>query len=722
MRDDLLLDGWQISGQSTGFDDAFFESVFFTGNGRMGARGTAAGDTALRPVQRGLFVAGMFDEIKPGITDIVNLPTPIWHALIIGGQQAVLCSKVAHTLDLATGVLTQHYTVQGGGVKVTVCEQRFFSQSNPAVVAQRLTLCAAAPVQLRIESGVLTASCNCPVPDDQVKENSETVQLTRFEQLQAAPQGFAVSFHTVTTAIALQQTLQFSLPQGFTSQLFERQGETCGLQLDGALAAGVPVQLDKLCAVQTGRDNDPLLAPLAPSDTYDSLLAENRQTWQALWASSDIQLSGDDDAQTALRYQMFELLCNCSARDGSVSIGARGLTHTRYKGCYFWDTDLFMMPFFLLARPQAAKSLEEYRLACLPQAKAHAAGMNSAGARYPWMAAYDGTEQCESWDIGASEVHVTADVVYAMHQYAALAGDAEFEARAQEVYIETARFWQSRYSPAPGGGFNLLFCKGPDEYCGITNNNLFTNRMVQYNLQLAIEAAQSLLQSSPARAAALGVTPAEVAGWQALSDGIPLPRDPQTGRLRTDDTFHLLEPVSPAALKTGDSASYHGVCFDRVQRYQVVKQADVLLLMTRLPAAFTQQEKLDAWADFEPLCLHDSTLSFASHALFAAQNGLLGPAMHYFEKAAFLDLREVMGNTGKEGLHLAGMGETWQSVVFGFAGLHMGQNGPTLAPHLPGKWQSLQFCFWWQGRQYEARVNRAQDGSVTSTVLPKQTI
>lgn len=136
MRDDLLLDGWQISGQSTGFDDAFFESVFFTGNGRMGARGTAAGDTALRPVQRGLFVAGMFDEIKPGITDIVNLPTPIWHALIIGGQQAVLCSKVAHTLDLATGVLTQHYTVQGGGVQVTVCEQRFFSQSNPAVVAQ----------------------------------------------------------------------------------------------------------------------------------------------------------------------------------------------------------------------------------------------------------------------------------------------------------------------------------------------------------------------------------------------------------------------------------------------------------------------------------------------------------------------------------------------------------------------------------------------------------
>ena len=137
---------------------------------------------------------------------------------------------------------------------------------------------------------------------------------------------------------------------------------------------------------------------------------------------------------------------------------------------------------------------------------------------------------------------------------------------------------------------------------------------MQYNLQLAINAAQSLLQNSPARATALGLTPAELEGWRALSAGIPLPRDPQSGHLRTDDTFHLLEPVSPAALKMGDSASYHGVCFDRVQRYQVVKQADVLLLMTRLPEVFTQQEKLDAWADFEPLCLHDSTLSFASHA------------------------------------------------------------------------------------------------------------
>ena len=138
--------------------------------------------------------------------------------------------------------------------------------------------------------------------------------------------------------------------------------------------------------------------------------------------------------------------------------------------------------------------------------------------------------------------------------------------------------------------------------------------------------------------------------------------------------------MDPATLKQGDAASCHQVCFDRLQRYQVIKQADTLLAMTRLPDAFTPQEKQAAWQDFEPKCPHDSTLSFASHALFAAQNGLDDAAWRYFEKAAYLDLREVMGNTGKEGLHLACFGETWQAVVFGFAGLHFTAGGPALAP------------------------------------------
>ena len=378
------------------------------------------------------------------------------------------------------------------------------------------------------------------------------------------------------------------------------------------------------------------------------------------WYSPKVSDAGE---AAALRYNACQLAMNCSARDDSVSIGARGLTHSRYKGCYFWDTDLFMLPFYLDVLPGAARSLVSYRVNTLPQAKAHAAKMNAAGARYPWMVSFDGTEQCESWDIGCSEVHITADVAYAAALCMERTRDLELFLRGgAALLIETGRFWPSRFTPDGSGGVNLLFCKGPDEYCGITSNNLYTNAMARHNLLLAAKSFEALKKYDSAQLEALGVTESEAESWRDLAAKIKLPRDPDTGRWRQDDTFHLLERVDPAALKDGDRASYHRVCFDRLQRYQVIKQADVLLLMTRLPELFTDEEMLCAWRDFEPLCLHDSTLSFASHALFAARRGLSEAADAYYRKALWLDLRDVMGNTGKEGLHLAGMGETWQAA------------------------------------------------------------
>lgn len=400
---------------------------------------------------------------------------------------------------------------------------------------------------------------------------------------------------------------------------------------------------------------------------YDTLCAEHRDAWELTWQGCDLPLvGGDAELQCAIRYTMLQLLCSCSAKDPTVSIGARGLTHGRYKGCYFWDVDLFMLPFFLKNDREAARSLCEYRVRALSAAKEHSRKMNTKGARYPWMAAMDGSEQCETWDIGCSELHVTADIVYALDQYCKETGDEEFYLdHAAEVYMETARFWVSRYTYHPESDTaELLFCKGPDEYCGVTSNNLFTNVMVQHNLSLASQAAEELRIKRPEAYQALGVTEDEINRWQHLREIIRWPRDPETGHLTTDDTFHLLEPVDLSQLKSGDEASYHTVCFDRLQRYKVVKQADVLLLMTRFPNLFTKDEKKQAWKDFEPICLHDSTLSFASHALFAAQNGMKEDAARYLQKALLLDLRDVMGNTGKEGLHLACMGEAWQATLF----------------------------------------------------------
>jgi kojibiose phosphorylase len=706
MRNDISLDGWHIRSVQDAFADDFRESIFFTGNGRMGVRGYSAAEPQARPVQKGLFVAGMFAEIKPGITDFVNLPTPVWYRITLNGRPAQLCGKIEKDLDLSCGLLTQRYTVAAGDLRMEVREEHFFSPEYPSCLVQRLVLQAQRPCDAKVLCGISAEPCNCPVPDDQVKENHETVCLMQESSHSYSENAVSACFAANGTGLTLAEHYRCAPPAGWQTKPEYAAQEYAGLSVSGSAEAGVAYMLDSVCRILTSRDRDPLLADVPASLDYEELLSQSRAAWRAAWERCGIEIEGDPSAETALRYTVYQLLANGSPRDDTVNIGARGLTHTRYKGCYFWDTDLFMMPFYLYELPQAAKSLEQYRVNALPQAQQNAKRMNAAGARYPWMASFDGSEQCESWDIGASELHITADVVYALDQYVKATGDTAFAEKALPVYIETARFWISRYSPDPlhPGKFNLLFCKGPDEYCGITSNNLYTNVMVRHNLQLAMEAAAHLHQSSPQAYAALHLSPEETARWQALYDGIRIPRDPANGHLRADDTFHLLEPVDIAALKADDSASYHTVCFDRLQRCQVIKQADALLLMTRFPTLFSQKEKLDAWHDFEPLCLHDSTLSFASHAYFAAQNGILDKACSYFNKALFLDLKEIMGNTGKEGLHLANFGETWQTVVFGFAGLCFDTATPALHPHLPEQWKTLRFHFCWRGETYSAKI------------------
>ena len=703
MREDIRLEDWRIWADGP-FQDDFLESIFFCGGGRMGVRGYAAGDPRPRPVQQGLFLAGMFDEIKPGITDVIHLPTPVWHHLTVNGEEPAFCGSVRRTLELDKGLLRLEYRLQAAQAALKVTEERFFDPERPALLAQRLTVEPQAPARLRLESGIYSASRNCPGPDDQVKENTETMQLMEEMEPRFEENALTGRWRSRTTGLELRQELTFRVKGGAAAGSFWRPGKALGLVVEGD---GGPLVVEKTAALFTSRDKDPRVASAPEEEGWEELLAAAQRHWARRWQGMDLQVEGDETAQAALRYLAYQLTASCSGGDDTVNIGARGLTHARYKGCYFWDTDLFMLPFFLYTQPASARSLAQYRVNCLPQAKAHAKKMNGAGARYPWMASFDGSEQCESWDIGASEVHITADVAYALDQYLQTTGDESFAPGAREVFVETARFWRSRYTAEPGTGReNLLFCKGPDEYCGITSNNLFTGEMVRHNLDLALAAAETLRQEEPERYAALGLTEKETEGWRKLREAIPVPRDPATGRLWPDDTFHLLEPVDPAALKEGDEASYHKVCFDRLQRYQVIKQADTLLLMTRLPDRFTGEEKKNAWEDFEPKCLHDSTLSFASHALFAAQNRYDDAAWRYFEKALYLDLREVMGNTGKEGLHLAGLGETWQAAVFGFAGLRFGPQGPTLSPRLPTGWKSLRFRFYWRGRLYEARADQ----------------
>lgn len=661
MRTDLKLTPWIISHTGAGWADDFCESIFFLGNGRMGVRGYASSEPQSRPIQKGIYTAGVFGEIKPGITDFVNLPTPLSEKIYIDGAEAELASDVERTLNLREAGLVMRYTLQAGDKKLSVESRRFLPKEHPALLMQQLIFTPQEDMTITVATGILTDSCNSPIPDDQTKANTETIQLSRLVRASASEKGIACSFEIRGTGLSVKEEVRVRS----TDFAFSHSENTWNVYKTRA-GKGTGYTLEKAACILTSRDVDPRIGELCEDWDYGALWQGHRAAWNAVWERCDLDIpSFDEELLCGLHYSMFQLMGSCSGKDSTVSIGARGLSHGRYKGCYFWDTDLFMLPFFLENDLEAARNLCDYRVRSLPVAKKHSERMNTAGARYPWMAALDGSEQCETWDIGCSELHITADVAFALDAYRQKSSDEAFYLdRAAEVFVETARFWLSRYTYRPETGeADLLFCKGPDEYCGITHNNLFTNVMVQHNLELAIQAAEDLKEKRPERYKELNITQEEIHRMTALRKAIKWPHDPVTGRLSQDETLHLLESVDISTLKPDASASYHHTCFDRLQRYKVIKQADVLLLMTRMPQLFTQKQKQEAWEDFEPICLHDSTLSFASHALFALQNGITEKGDTYLRKALLLDLRDVMGNTGHEGLHLACMGEAWQAAL-----------------------------------------------------------
>ena len=655
--------------RSNDWVDDYAETIFFLGNGRIGCRGYIPFEPENRPIQQGLFLAGTFGEIKPRITDFVNLPTPVFDRILINNKPGRLTSEIVRDLDLEHSILTFEFTLND---TIQIKAERFFSSDDVRFMIQRFTIKAPSNVSITIDTGINEESCNCPVPDDQVKENTETINLSKRISLTHHNDSLIAKYLITGTHLKITEQLTIH-----TNDFEIKHTNEALMHLDAIMNPAASNDIttysyEKFTQINSSRDIN--LSDSTPDViSFQNFYNKHLDFWKEKWDICDIdsniivkEFENSAKTITALRYNIFQLINNCSRLDPTVSIGARGLTHTRYKGCYFWDTDIFMLPFYLATDKEAAKNLCMYRINNLDAARDYAKKLNLSGARFPWMTSFDGSEQCETWDIGCSEIHITADVVYAINNYIQKYNDQDFYINhATELYIETARYWLSRYTyDSTGNTANLLFCKGPDEYCGITTNNLFTNVMVQHNLRLAIKAASDLKQDNTKTYNRLGISDSEIKAWSRLEKDIPWPRDPESGHLTTDDTFHLLEKVDISKLKPDDSASYHTTCFDRLQRYKVVKQADVILLMTRLPELFSKEERLTAWNDFEPLCLHDSTLSFASHALFAVQNGITDKAMYYFSKALFLDIYDVMNNTGKEGLHMAGMGEIWNAAYF----------------------------------------------------------
>lgn len=522
-------------------------------------------------------------------------------------------------------------------------------------------------------------------------------------------------------ALLTAMSHRLALPSSASFSLSEKQdGQRLSVQYDVALRRGDAVSLSKFISYHTSRDTreEELMRQsegtlrLAESRGFDGLAEEQHAYLDAFWSRADVEIKGDPSLQQGLRFNAFGLL-QSAGRDGRTSMAAKGLTGEGYEGHYFWDTEMYVLPFFTFTTPEIGRALLEFRYRTLEQARQRAKVMAQRGALYPWRT-IGGEENSAYFPAGTAQAHINADIAYGIRQYVRATGDEAFLVQqGAEILFETSRFWVDlgHYNPARGGAFCIDGVTGPDEYTAIVNNNAYTNLMAREHLRYACETASLLRERYPAEYARLereiGLTEEEIREWQQAADKMYVPYDEELGICAQDDTFLSKRKWDFAGTPPEHYPlllHYHPLV---IYRHQVLKQADLVMVLFLLGEQFSREEKIRNYRYYEPLTTHDSSLSPCIHSIVAAEIGELEAAYDYFGRTVRMDLDDVNGNA-KDGLHTAAMAGSWMAIVNGFGGMRLNGGELRFRPVLPPQWESCRFKVMHLGQLLEVFFDREQ--------------
>ncbi len=445
------------------------------------------------------------------------------------------------------------------------------------------------------------------------------------------------------------------------------------------------------------------------------LLGRHRRAWRERWRDADVVVAGDAQAQRDLRFALYHLVSAADPESDRASVGARALTGPGYRGHVFWDTEIFVLPFFIWTHPPTARALLAYRHRTLPAARAKAARLGYEGALFAWESTDTGEETTPAYVLlpnghrltvltGVQEHHIAADVAWAVWQYWQVTGDDGFvEEMGAEIVVETARFWASRAAAGDDGRHHIREVIGPDEYHEGVDDNAFTNVMARWNLR----AAGALCDRFPGTAGRLAVTTADREQWARVAAGLDDGPGSATGLTEQFAGFFALEDVRAVDLAPRPFTGELVVGVERLPRTQVVKQTDVLMLGVLLPDEVDPAAQAANYAYYEPRTCHGSSLSPAIHALVAARVGDPASALDYFHLAGGVDLDNRMGNAA-DGVHIATMGGLWQAAVFGFGGVRADGDAVRIDPRVPASWDRLAFPVGWRGARIQVDVQAGQ--------------
>ena len=453
---------------------------------------------------------------------------------------------------------------------------------------------------------------------------------------------------------------------------------------------------------------------------FQQLLTAQEQYMDDFWRRSDVRVRDIREERTkrstveiqqAIRFNLFHIL-QASARAEDAGVPAKGLTGRAYEGHYFWDTEIYLLPFLTYTSPRIAKNLLTFRYKMLPQARAHARQLGHRGAMFPWRT-ISGEEASAYYAAGTAQYHINADIMYALRKYVQATGDEAFlRDCGAEMLVETARLWLDLgfYADAKEGKFCINSVTGPDEYNTVVNNNAYTNLMARENLRYAAQTIESMRATNPdaynALAQKADIEPSEVEAWIRAADSMYVPYDEELKIVPQDDSFLDREPWD---FKNTPSDHYPLLLFYHplnIYRKQVIKQADVVLAMFLLGDAFSPDAKKRNFEFYDPLTTGDSSLSSCVEAIIAAQIGDMEKAIRYGMAALLMDLADVGGNV-KDGCHIASMGGTWMMLTYGLGGMRDNDGTLSFWPRrAPEDNAILRFPVTYRGQMLEVEIGQ----------------
>jgi kojibiose phosphorylase len=714
-------DNWLV--QETSFDPKALhhkETVFTIGNGYLGTRGSF--EEGYPGERASTLVHGVFDDIPIYNTQLANAPNWTDFSVFIDGERFRMdrgqVLDYHREVDLRNGVLRRKVRWQSpAGKTIALSFERFASLADQHLLGLRVG------VEALDFSGLVEFRAGLPGRMD----NEGWLHWDWTGQGGIDGQGAYLVVQTRTTMLRLSEAFKLNVSSASREdyQYWDSQWNPT-VVARVSVEPGAQLTADKMVSIFTSRDNeDPETASREALEQgsrqgYDMLLMENEAAWQEEWDNCNITIVGDDEADRRLRYSLFQLLIAAPRKDERVSIAAKTLSGFVYRGHAFWDTEIFVLPFFIYTRPEIARNLVLYRYHTLPGARRKARMSGFEGAMYAWESAATGDETTPTWVprpesselvriwCGDIEHHISADVAYGVHHYWRITGDDEFmRTNGAEIILDTARFWGSRVEWNEAKGYyEITNVIGPDEYHDHVDNNAFTNMLVRWNLETALEVLAWLRKFDPDKAAELqeqlDLTVERLAHWEDVIQRLYIGFDAGTGLFEQFEGFFQRKDVDLRDFEPRTKSMQVILGIEGIQAYQILKQPDVLMMLYLLRSKFDRETLKANWDYYTPRTdlTYGSSLGPAVQAAIAAQMGDIQAAYQHFIHAARTDLEDARGNAG-EGIHAATAGGLWQAAIFGFGGLEVNPNGPAAVPHLPPGWKQLRFRVWYRGERYD---------------------